>query len=75
MPQLWSSCKLEDHISWGQLTQKLSFMEMLATNQMKRNMAFELKTQLEPLEKAKFSASSWKYQTPTATLEQKSRNK
>ena len=42
--------------SWEQLTQKLSFMAILATSQMKRNMAFELQIQLNPLEKAKFSA-------------------
>lgn len=56
MPQLQSSCQLEDPISWEQWTEKLSLMAILATSQMKRNMASELKIQLSPLEKANFSA-------------------
>lgn len=52
--QLWSSCQLEGHISWGHLTQKVGFTEMLATTQVKRNMAFELQIQLsEPPENCK----------------------
>lgn len=62
--------------SIGMRDTEISFMEMLATSQMKRNMAFELKTQFsEPLENRKVLCKFFKVSNFNDYNVQKSRNK